>query len=175
MFFFTWFIFQNYDKSSSLLNLQPDQINMTVFFWYLVKSDLSSIRYCTLTSHFLQGKRKTRSCLNGHPVLYWYGCSRVYVKLFFSFCVFFQRQYRRDYKKDFKRRYRWAYKIGFFFSDDIAELIKLFFFFSDDIAELIKFVFFQRQYRRGFLKKIQRQYRRAYKIVFFSVTISPSL
>ena len=27
--------------------VQGDQLNIAVFFWYLVKSDLSSIRYCT--------------------------------------------------------------------------------------------------------------------------------
>ena len=38
---------------------------------FLVKSDLSSVRYCThvhWTSHFFQGTRKTRLCLIGHPV-----------------------------------------------------------------------------------------------------------
>ena len=28
-------------------DIQPDQINMAVFYWYLVKTDLSSLRYCT--------------------------------------------------------------------------------------------------------------------------------
>ena len=39
------------------VKLQPDQINMAVFFWYLAKSDLSNVDYCTCvqwTSHFLQ-------------------------------------------------------------------------------------------------------------------------
>ena len=27
--------------------MQPDQINMAVFFWYLVKNYLSSVRYCS--------------------------------------------------------------------------------------------------------------------------------
>ena len=43
------------------LKVQGDLLNMAVFFWYLVKSDLSSLRYCTLehlTKHFLQGSRK---------------------------------------------------------------------------------------------------------------------
>ena len=43
---------------------QGDQLNMVVYFWYLVKSDLSSERYHVRT-------RKTRPCLTGHPVLYW--------------------------------------------------------------------------------------------------------
>ena len=29
--------------------IQPDQIRMAVFFWYAVKSDLSSAGYCTNT------------------------------------------------------------------------------------------------------------------------------
>ena len=39
---------------------------MAVFFWYLGKSDLSSVHvYSSVdcTSHFLQGTRKTRPCL----------------------------------------------------------------------------------------------------------------
>ena len=46
-------------------------MNMAVFFWYLVKSDLSSVGYCTRvhwTSHFLQGTRNPRSCITCHPV-----------------------------------------------------------------------------------------------------------
>ena len=45
-------------------------MNMAVFL-YLVKSDFSSVRYYTHVhwkSHFLQGTRKTRTCLTGHPV-----------------------------------------------------------------------------------------------------------
>ena len=40
-----------------------DQLNMAVFFWYLVKNYFNSLRYCTRvhwTSYFLQGTR------NGH-------------------------------------------------------------------------------------------------------------
>ena len=47
------------------------EINMAVFFWYLVKSDFSCVGYCTRvqwTSHFLQDTRYTRPCINGHPV-----------------------------------------------------------------------------------------------------------
>ena len=43
--------------------IQGEQLNMALFFWYLVKNYLSSIRYCTSvnwTSHFFQGTRKTR-------------------------------------------------------------------------------------------------------------------
>ena len=49
-------------------NLQGEQLYMTECFWYLVKSDLSSVRvYISLewTSHFLRGTRKTR----GHVYL----------------------------------------------------------------------------------------------------------
>ena len=45
---------------------------MVVLFWYLLKSDLSSVRYSThvhWASHSLQGIRKTRPCLTGHSVL----------------------------------------------------------------------------------------------------------
>ena len=54
-----------------ILVLQPDQINMAVFLWFLVKSDLSSVGYCTRVnriSHFLQGTRITRPWITGHPV-----------------------------------------------------------------------------------------------------------
>ena len=54
-------------------NVQGDQLNMTVFFfWYLGNSDLprvivySSVHWA---SQFLLGTRKTRPCLTGHPVL----------------------------------------------------------------------------------------------------------
>ena len=48
-----------------------DQLNMAVYFWYLVKSDLSSVHVYSSaywTSHFLQGTRKTCPCLTGHLV-----------------------------------------------------------------------------------------------------------
>ena len=42
------FIFLYYSiKSIASVELQPDQINMAEFFWYLVKSDLSNVQ-CTL-------------------------------------------------------------------------------------------------------------------------------
>ena len=39
------------------IDVQPDQINMVVLFWYLVKSDLSNVRNFTSVhwTHFLQG------------------------------------------------------------------------------------------------------------------------
>ena len=56
------------NRSSNLLNtsagdLQGDQFNMTVFFWYLEKSDFSSV--CMISSVLLesQGTRNTRPCL----------------------------------------------------------------------------------------------------------------
>ena len=57
--------------NSEHVKVQGDQLHMDLFIWYLVKSDLSNVRYCTRvhwTSYFLQGTRKTRSCLTGHPV-----------------------------------------------------------------------------------------------------------
>ena len=52
--------------------IQGDQLNMAVFLWYLVKSDMSSVSYCTQvhwTGHFFfKGNRNTRLCLTGHPV-----------------------------------------------------------------------------------------------------------
>ena len=51
--------------------IQPDQINMTVLFWYLAESN-ASVRYGTYvhwTNHVLQGTRNTRPCLTGHPVI----------------------------------------------------------------------------------------------------------
>ena len=47
-----------------------DQINMTVFFWYLVKSDLFSVLYCTIHAYksLLQGTRNKRASLTGHTV-----------------------------------------------------------------------------------------------------------
>ena len=38
--------------------LQGDQLNMTVFSWYFVKSDLISYANEHVTGHFLQGTRK---------------------------------------------------------------------------------------------------------------------
>ena len=40
-----------------------------LIFWYLVKSDLSSVRFCSCVhwiSHFYQSTWNTRSCLTGH-------------------------------------------------------------------------------------------------------------
>ena len=45
--------------------------HMAILFWYLVKSDLSSVGYCVRvhrTSEVLQGTRKTRPLYNCHPV-----------------------------------------------------------------------------------------------------------
>ena len=58
-------------SSSVRYRVTTDQLIMTVFFWYLVKSELPSVRYCTCvhwTSHFLQGTIKTRPSLSDHPV-----------------------------------------------------------------------------------------------------------
>ena len=58
--------------------IQGDQLNMTVFFCYLVKSDLSSVRYRTRVhrkSNLLQGTGHTQPCLTGHPVLHILYCN----------------------------------------------------------------------------------------------------
>ena len=42
------------------VQVQGDQLDMAVCFWYLVKKELSSVRYCTCvnwTWHFLLGTR----------------------------------------------------------------------------------------------------------------------
>ena len=52
--------------------LQHEKINMAVYFWYLIKSDLSSVRnFNTVhwTSFFIQGTRYTQPCITGHPVV----------------------------------------------------------------------------------------------------------
>ena len=50
--------------------LQGNQLYMAVCFWYLVKSDLSSVCVytCSLHCQFLQGTRKTWPCLSGQVV-----------------------------------------------------------------------------------------------------------
>ena len=40
---------------------QGEQLNMTVFFWYLVKSNLFSVQF-TLLFMFFQGTRNTQPC-----------------------------------------------------------------------------------------------------------------
>ena len=58
-------------RDSNLQGTGSLVIHGRVFFWYLVKSDMSSVRvYCSIhwTSHFLQGTRKTLPCLSGRVV-----------------------------------------------------------------------------------------------------------
>ena len=59
--------------SSVAQTIQGDQLNIAVLFWYLGKSDSSSVRYYTVSYTgqitFLQGTKKTRPCLTGHPVV----------------------------------------------------------------------------------------------------------
>ena len=60
-----------YTVKITFYNVQSDQINMDVFFWYLVKSDLFSVCYCTpgnWRSNFLLGIRNTWPCITGHTV-----------------------------------------------------------------------------------------------------------
>ena len=52
-------------------NIYSDQLNMALLFWYLDKSDLFNVHVYSgvqLKSHFIQGTRKTRPSLTGHPV-----------------------------------------------------------------------------------------------------------
>ena len=74
-------------NGKSLL-IQPDQINMAVLFWCLLKYD--AIVFANLysnvhwTSHVLQGTRNTRSCITGPTV---YTPEGLYIKLaFVGFC-----------------------------------------------------------------------------------------
>ena len=51
--------------------IQGDQLNMAVCFWYLVKIVFSSVHVnisVHWTSHFLKGTRKTLPCLSGQVV-----------------------------------------------------------------------------------------------------------
>ena len=48
-----------------------DQLNMGVFFWYLGKSNLSSVHVNSSVNwnrHFIKGTRKNTAMLTGHPV-----------------------------------------------------------------------------------------------------------
>ena len=61
--------------SYTYIYIQGDQLNMDVFFWYLEKSDLTSVGYCTRVhciSRFLQGNRKNTAMLNWSPNIYAY-------------------------------------------------------------------------------------------------------
>ena len=49
--------------------VQDNQLNIAVFFWYLAKSSLSSVCYCTPGKLLFQETRKTRPFLTGHPVI----------------------------------------------------------------------------------------------------------
>ena len=82
--------------------IQGDQLSMAVYFWYLVKIDLSRVHvYNSIhwTSHFLKGTRKIRPCLSDRVVYYVYctGCCYVFTILSnkfckFSFCEFFTQK-----------------------------------------------------------------------------------
>ena len=39
--------YRSYKGKEKIIYIQGDQLNMAVFFWYTVKSDLFSVRYCT--------------------------------------------------------------------------------------------------------------------------------
>ena len=52
--------------------IQGDQLNLAVFFWYLVKNDLSSLHVCSKYTGqvpFYKVPEKTRPCLTGNPVI----------------------------------------------------------------------------------------------------------
>ena len=62
---------------NNMPSLQGDQLNMTGCFWYLVKSDMSSVQpvqhskitwKLNWTIQILQGAGKTRTCLSGQVV-----------------------------------------------------------------------------------------------------------
>ena len=58
---------------TALRLVQGEQLDLAVFFWYLGKSDLSSVHvYSSVhwTSHFLQGTIEELPCLTGHLVAY---------------------------------------------------------------------------------------------------------
>ena len=49
--------------------VQPDQINMAVFFWYLQSSVLTLLYTCALYKSFKGYTRNTRPSTNSHPVV----------------------------------------------------------------------------------------------------------
>ena len=55
------------------IHIQDDQINKAVFFWYLVKRDLSSVRYCTYTCTLDKSRfpryQKNSAMLNWSPCM----------------------------------------------------------------------------------------------------------
>ena len=67
-------IFEQSFKAVKLVNSSFSATGLPVkhdrVFWFIVKSDLSSVRYCTLhwTNNVLQGTKTSRPCLFGHIV-----------------------------------------------------------------------------------------------------------
>ena len=59
-----------YTTRFSFWHFQGDQLNITVFFWYLAKSDACTLQHSSLhwTSHVLQGISITQPFLTGHAV-----------------------------------------------------------------------------------------------------------
>ena len=53
---------------SSPFNIQPDQINMAMLFWYFVKGDASVRYFIVIGSYVIQGTRTTWPCINGYAV-----------------------------------------------------------------------------------------------------------
>ena len=72
--------------TSSIDYIQPDQINMAVFFWYLVKVD-SPVYF---TVHMYNGQCSTLPCLTGHPVF-----CQVYLVVLQTVLVFFNQDTAR--------------------------------------------------------------------------------
>ena len=56
-------------RSRKLYNVQGDQLNMTVFFWYIVESDLSRVRHCTrYTVQVTFSRYKKQAMFNWSPI-----------------------------------------------------------------------------------------------------------
>ena len=64
-------------KKVSHLNVQGEQLNMTVFFWYFVKSDMSSVRRCTLDKS--QDTKNT-------ALFNWSPCMEIFLLCIFVLC-----------------------------------------------------------------------------------------
>ena len=74
------------------LSIQGDQLHVAVRFWYLVNSDLTSVRYYVRvkwTSLFFQSTRTTRPCLTGHPLV----CPKNYDKNNYTFSKKYLKMY----------------------------------------------------------------------------------
>ena len=71
----------------AMAGIQGDQVNMTVIFWYLVKSDLSSKHMCTLDKSFFANYQKHTAISNWSP------CT-VSIQNFVFFAKFYYMKFR---------------------------------------------------------------------------------